>query len=163
MRQLNERAGTVNASERLSTDPDPKVRSAFVDVLFTDRPRAKKTDMQPGLHGEFRTYTWFQSKQEEAVNRLLRDPDETVRRKSLLQAVCELESADQFKEALTETVRTGSTPERVIVARESGVLERATLVRGDRRSGWSRTMFASPHCGVSTLTATPGSHFRAKN
>lgn len=102
----------LDLAVRLADDTDPKVRAASVDVLLCDQPRAKKQNAVTGASVRFGSW---RTRVQEAIKRLLKDPDEAVRKKAL-QSVSELEWADVFGTELTDALKTGTLAERVIVA-----------------------------------------------
>jgi hypothetical protein len=102
----------LDRAARLADDPDPKVRVAVVEVLLANHPRAQKRNA--GENVAVRFGSW-RSAVLTAVEQLLKDDDETVRKKTL-RAVCELAAADTFGTRLAAVVRTGPPAERLIVA-----------------------------------------------
>ena len=99
---------------QLAEDPDPKVRAAAIDVLMANQPRAQKRSTGAGIQVTTRASAW-RSAIVEAVRKLLKDSDDTVRLKAI-QVVAESDCADEFRDQLTDAIRLGSPAERTAVA-----------------------------------------------
>ncbi len=112
--RLLARDENADLAARLADDPDPKVRAAAVDALLAGQPSAAKRAGGDRPAGGDPVRSWRKS-DHDAVERLLRDGDETVRRKALL-AVAGRDTAHAFGEQLTETLKTGAAEERSAVA-----------------------------------------------
>ncbi len=113
-KRLLSREEKLDLAARLADDPDPKVRAAAIDVLLANQPVAPKQDAGERPPGGTRSSSWRTSVSG-AVERLLKDGDDPVRQKALT-AVSELSEADVFGSQLAEVLKTGSVPDRVIVA-----------------------------------------------
>jgi hypothetical protein len=109
---LRTREGGKFLAVRLSEDDDPRVRSAAA-VTFTNwgRPAQKREVGDLRLTGN----TFSETDIEEALRRLLNDPDPSVR-KSAIRTVSSLEEVRSFADDLQRILESGPADERLIVA-----------------------------------------------
>jgi HEAT repeat protein len=114
---LTRRLGQEERLDRaadLAVDPDPKVRAAAIDVLMAGQPRAQKREAVAGVQFTSRATAW-RTAVVEAVRKLLKDNDDTVRLKAI-RAVAESACADEFGGQLNDAIHLGSPAEREAVA-----------------------------------------------
>jgi hypothetical protein len=110
--ELRAREGGHHLALRLSEDEDPRVRAAVVGALAGwGRPATRREPRDPDLLPGNRLYP----DDEEAMKRLLADPDPAVRR-ATLRAVSAIEEARGFEDELLRVLGSGPADERVIVA-----------------------------------------------
>jgi hypothetical protein len=155
--QLAGRQHGWELAERLSADPDPRVRRALIGYLVGEATPAQKRERRFGAFSE--SWSGFQTPLVPALRRLLNDPDAEVRQEAI-RAVGERRSAEDFREPLLALLRSGEVGDRVAVAESlahwapDAFLEnfadrtqpkevRQALLRGTERYGWARVAEAS--------------------
>jgi hypothetical protein len=151
---LMRRSDGLYFAERLSEDPDPRVRAAVVDRLIARGTPVKKQEPGDGPIDHMSTTLEFGADQ--AMMRLLDDADPTVRKKAI-RAVSSIQENLSFTEKLTSILETGPVDERLIVceylAAWNGNLVlktfadprqpkevRLAALRGADKFGWARVV-----------------------
>ena len=99
---------------RLSEDPDPRVRAASIDRLVARGTPVLKQELGDGRVDHLFT-TLGDHPANEALLRLLDDPDPTVRKRAIV-AVSSIQEKLAFTEKLLVILNGGSTEERILVA-----------------------------------------------
>jgi len=109
--ELLKRDDGLYFAKRLSEDPDPRVRAASIDRLVARGTPAKK--LEPDDRVDILT-SLGEPGVEEALTRLLDDPDPDVRKKAI-RAVSSVEELSNLGEKLLEILESGPVEERLIV------------------------------------------------
>lgn len=109
---LQTRNGGLHLALRLSQDTDPRVRAAAIEALADRGQRAEKRDPN---HLLLASNQFSDPDVGEAFERLLVDPDPTVRR-SAIRAVSALEQVRSFRDLMLRILNNGPVEERLIVS-----------------------------------------------
>jgi hypothetical protein len=108
--ELLKRDDGLYLAQRLSEDPDPRVRAAVIDRLIARGTPAKKQEGRWVDH----VHTTLEFGADQAMTRLLDDPDPTVRKKAI-RAASSIQELLSFKEKLLNILQSGDIEERLIV------------------------------------------------
>jgi hypothetical protein len=140
---------------RLSEDPNPRVRAAAIERLIARGTPVRKQEPSNG-HVDHLSTTLGESDANEALLRLLDDPDASVRT-SAIRAVSSIEEKLAFIGKLESILQTGSSEERIAVCEYLAgwdgdqVLKtfanprqptevRLAAIRSANRFGWARVI-----------------------